>query len=597
MKSRTTFIWFLIAVVLAGFIWFSQKYLQHAPAPQSTLLSGLRTADVTFIQISPAGTHEINVVRTNQGWLITAPISYPAQSAAIESLLSALEKLMPSVVISAGEMAGHKNADSEFGFEDPQFNVDISAGDQSWHLKVGNKTALGDGVYVRLVGENGAFITDPAWVQLLPREAGNWRNTALVDVSSDVDWIVITNGAKAIEFRCNPTNHLWRMVRPLQARADPSRVAVALQQLRSATVSKFVNDDPKADLTTYGLQPPALDVWLGQGTNYLAALHVGKELPDDPASVYAQRHGWNSVMATAAEPLAPWRSAVNDWRDRRLIDLSASVAEIDVTGDNGYVLQQQHGATNWVVAGEKYPADLETIQHFVRLLVNLRVSDFVKDVVTGTDLQDFGLVTNTHQIILRGAVGDTNAPLCQLIFGGTNTADHIFVKRGDEDFVYALSLDDYRQLPENGWEFRDRRIWSFSETNVENITLHQTGRTMEMIRLGPNSWTLAAGSQGLIKDTLGIDEAVHRLGDLVCDGWVDRNFAKPEDLGFTTNSLQIDIQLKSGQKFTVDFGGVIPQKQTVVAAATLDGERWAFVFPAATLPLVAQFLTIPAPPQ
>ena len=132
MKSRTTFIWLLVAVVLAGFIWFSQRYLQHPPAKTANLLSGLRAAAVTSLQISPAGAHEISLVHTSQAWQITAPISYPAESAAVEPLLSALEKLTPSVSITAGEMAGHKNADAEFGFDDPQFTVDIAAGDQSW---------------------------------------------------------------------------------------------------------------------------------------------------------------------------------------------------------------------------------------------------------------------------------------------------------------------------------------------------------------------------------------------------------------------------------------------------------------------------------
>jgi hypothetical protein len=219
----------------------------------------------------------------------------------------------------------------------------------------------------------------------------------------------------------------------------------------------------------------------------------------------------------------------------------------------------------------------------------------VKDVVTGKDLQDFGLATNTRQIILRGVAGDTNSVLAQLIFGATQT-NRIFVKRGDEDFVYCLSLDDYNQLPVYGWEFRDHRVWDFSETNVSQITLHQNGRSLRMLRLGVNSWTPAADSQGMI-NPLGVDETVHRLGDLVCDGWIARGISDPEQYGFTTNSLRIDVELKSGEKMSMDFGGSIPQKQTVVAATTVDGERWAFVFPPATLALVAQFLTIPAIPQ
>lgn len=595
MKSRTTFIWFLTAAVLAGFIWFSQKYLQHAPVAPISLLSGLHAAEVTSIQIAPAGAHEISVIRTNGVWLLNAPISYPAQATAIETLLTALEQLMPSVTISSGEMAAHKNADEEFGFNNPQFTIDIAAGDQSWHLKVGNKTAPGDGIYVRVVGASGAIITDPAWVQFLPHDDVAWRDTSLLGTDSAIDWIVFTNGTKAIELRSNPTNHIWRMIRPLDARADGTRIAEALQQLRSASVTKFVTDDPKADLTAYGLQPSTLDIWLGQGTNYVAGVHVGKASPDDASSVFVQRQGYNSVMTTASAPLSPWLGTVNDWRERRLIDLNVGIAEIDVTGDNGYVLQEQSSSTNWVVSGQKYPADMGTISNFVNLLVNLKVTDFVKDTSTPTDLEGFGLVTNTHQIILRGVAGDTNGPLDQLIFGATQT-NRIFVKRGDEPFVYALSLDDYNQLPQYGWEFRDHRIWSFSETNVSQVTLHQMGKTLRMLRLGVNSWTPSADSQGMI-NPMGVEETIHRLGDLVCDGWLTDHMTDPGDYGITTNSLTIDVELKSGEKMSLVFGGPIPQRQTMAAATTIDGDRWGFVFPPATLALVGQFLTIPTPPQ
>ena len=560
------------------------------------LLSGLRADNVTSIQVSPAGTHQISAVRTNQGWMLTTPVAYPAQSAAIESLLAAVEKLKPTLAISAAEMDGHKNADAEFGFDDPQYTVDISAGEQSWHLRVGNKTAPGDGVYVRVVGASGVVVTDPAWLQFLPHDANVWRDTALVDTDKAIDWIVITNAGKAIELRSDATNHVWRMIQPLQARADGARIALAIEQLRSATVSKFITDDPKADLTAFGLQPSTLDVWLGQGTNYLAAVHVGKDSAD-PAGVYVQRQGWNAVMTTARDPLTPWRGGVNDWRDRHLFDLNRPIAEIQVIGETGFTLQQQSGATNWVVAGEKFPADLDTIQQFVRLLVGLRISDFEKDVVTGTDLQGFGLATNTRQIILRGVAGDTNSVINQVIFGAATT-NRIYVKRGDEAFVYGLSLDDYNQLPEYGWEFRSHRVWSFSETNVASVTVHQGGRTLQLLRLGANSWSVAAGSQGLsIVNPLGVDETVHRLGELYCDGWIARNMTSPEQYGFGTNNLQLVVELKSGEKLALDFGAQIPQKQTVIAATTLDGERWAFQFPPALLALVAQYLTIPAPSQ
>src|SRR5258708_1892546 len=139
MKSNTTTIWFVLAAVLAASVWFVEKFLQPAPPPDRTVLAGLHAADVTSIQIIPAGGREISVVRTNKNWFLERPVAYPAQTTAIEALLGSLEKLSPTLRLTAADMA-HKNAGAEFGFDNPQYRLDIAAGEQNWHLNVGNKT-------------------------------------------------------------------------------------------------------------------------------------------------------------------------------------------------------------------------------------------------------------------------------------------------------------------------------------------------------------------------------------------------------------------------------------------------------------------------
>jgi hypothetical protein len=590
MNSKTTGIWFVIAAALFAFIFFWQRHA-HGPAANENILPELKPSAVTSIQIFPAGALEISADRTNGNWQLTRPIIYPAQMAAIEMLLDAFQKLAPATKISAAELREHRAAETEYGFDNPQFSISVEAGDQNWQLKVGNKTAPGDQVFLRVVGTDGAFVTDTDWLRFVPRSANGWRDTALVDAGNACDRIVLTNGTKAIELRLDATNHLWRMLRPLQARADSERTTSALQKLYAARVSQFVTDDPKADLTAFGLQPADLDLWLGRGTNFFAAIHVGKSPTNDPTRVFARREGWSTVVTTAREPLAFWRGAVNDFRDPHLLELTTPVAEIQVRGQNSFTLQRQ-GSNDWVVAGEKYPADAENVQQFIKLLAGFHIAEFVKDVVTPPDLQAYGLATPARQIILRSVVADTNAVIAQLLFGSAQT-NEIYVRRADEDFIYGLSLADYNRLPENGWEFRNRRIWDFDETNVAAITLHQNGKTRQIIRNGLNQWSLAPRSQGVINPPA-LEEIAHRLGELTAAGWVGCNVTEPEKYGLNTNNLQITVELKNGEKRTVDFGTELPSAQTALAAVTLDGERWAFVFPPVLYQFVLNYLTIPS---
>ena len=194
-------------------------------------------------------------------------------------------------------------------------------------------------------------------------------------------------------------------------------------------------------------------------------------------------------MTTAREPLSPWRGSVNDFRDSHLLELTAPVAEIEVQGQDNFTLQRQ-GSNDWQIVGEKFPADAENVQLFIKTLAGLRVAEFVKDVVTAPDLPAYGLATPTRQITLRSTAGDTNSVIVQLSFG-TNQNNEVFVRRADEDFIYAVTAEDFNRLPEAAWEFRDRRIWNFTEDDVAQITIHQNGKTRQIVRNGPNKWSLA----------------------------------------------------------------------------------------------------------
>ena len=534
MNSKTTRIWFAIAAALFALVFFFQRHWNAPTGISAKILANFQPSAVTSVQVIPAGALEIRADRTNGDWFLSKPMVYPAQVAAIETLLDALQKLSPATRIGADELREHHSADTEFGFEPPQISLVIEAADQRWQLLIGNKTAPGDQVFLRVVGVDGAFVADAGWLKFIPRVANDWRDTSLVNASeNNFDAIVLTNGAKVIELHRDATNHLWRMTRPLQARADGEFIIGTLQQLQTARVTQFITDEPNVDLGSFGLQPADLDLWLGHGTNFVTGIHLGKNPTNDSAQIYAKREGWNAIVTTAKEPFSPWRGSVNDFRDPHLLELTSPVNEIEVRGENKFTLQRQ-GTNDWKITGEKFPADAENAQAFIQLLSQLRVAGFVKDVVTVPDLQAYGLATPTRQIILLSTVGDTNSVIAQLAFAVQTNG--IFVRRTDEDFIYSITAEDFNRLPEAGWEFRQRRIWNFTESEVAQITLHQNGKTRTMIHDGSNKWSLAAGSQGIINPPA-IEETAHRLGELTAAGWVGRNINSPEKYGFKPDNF------------------------------------------------------------
>ncbi|MGO9587930.1 MAG: hypothetical protein ACLP2Y_17255, partial [Limisphaerales bacterium] len=82
MNSKITGIWFLIAAALFALIFILEHFLRPS-AELSLILPELCPPAVTSIQVIPSGALEIRADRTNGMWLLTKPIVYPAQPAAI----------------------------------------------------------------------------------------------------------------------------------------------------------------------------------------------------------------------------------------------------------------------------------------------------------------------------------------------------------------------------------------------------------------------------------------------------------------------------------------------------------------------------------
>ena len=232
------------------------------------------------------------------------------------------------------------------------------------------------------------------------------------------------------------------------------------------------------------------------------------------------------------------------------------------------------------------------MQQFLKILAGLRIADFAKDVAP--DWPAYGLATPQRQIILRSSAGDTNSAIVQLSFGLAQT-NEVFVRRADEDFVYGVTPEDFNLvslLSQAGWNFRERKIWNFTENDVAQITVHQDGKTRQIVRTGPDKWSLVAPSQGII-DGRQMEQAAHYLGQLAAVYWVARNVADPAQFGVKPENLSITFELKNGEKLSVDMGAPISD-QSALAVTTLDGERWAFVFPPAAYLFALNYLAIPA---
>jgi hypothetical protein len=600
MNSRTSWFWVVVAAGLFAFILFFQRYSRHLPSGPLKVLPNLKAASVTSVQVRPAGQWQIRAQRTNGLWQLTEPISYPAQAASVQDLLTALERLTPATYIARQELKNRPQADEEYGFGAPQATIILQQGDYFAHLLIGTRTAPGDQVFLQVVGDEGVHVVDAELLKYIPRNKNDWRDRRFCDLTAAAfDRLGVTNGGKMFELQRDGANDLWRIVTPgFQARANHARIQELLQGLQQVRIREFVSDEPAADLEPFGLQVPQFQLTFKQNTNTIASLQFGKSPTNDANQLYARRLSQNGVVTVARDLLAPWLVSVSEFRDPHLVAIAdpagPAIAAVEIRGHENFSLVRSN-LDSWRVLPQNFPADAALVKDLLASLGGMQIVQFVKDVVTEPDLPAYGLTSAGTQYILKSAATNSPAgtgyvPIASLTFG-TNQDDKIFVRRTDESSVYAVKLEDFQHLGSESWQFRDRQIWDFGETNVAGVTIRQQGKLRQILRKAQYQWALAPGSQGFV-EPLSTEETVRGLCHLAAAGWLAHGQDHRAAFGFT-NLHEVTLELKNGENLSVEFGALSPSGFPF-AGVTFEGDFWIFDFPWKLCQDVLTYLKIPA---
>jgi hypothetical protein len=521
MNSKSIWFWSSAAALLLGLIIAHHTLRVPPPAGPPLVLPGLDSRKIVTIHVRPKGQIEIRAERKGNEWTLAAPVVYSAQAVSIEQLLTLLQKLAPATTITAAELRQNPAAKDQYGFAEPQASLVLQDDHTRTQVLIGNLTAPGDQVFLQVVGIEEVYIVDATLLAFIPREANAWRDTAFARLQKlKFDRLEVKNGPRSFAVQRAAEDKPWRMVSPIDARADNSRVAELLQLLDSMQVIQFASDTPNPDLAAFGLQKPELEIALSLGTNPVLVVQFGKSPTNAPDQAFGRSLANDSVVTVPRAVLAAWTLSVNEVRDPHLVSDPTPVQAILVESGDTFKLERH--TNHWIVMPQQMSADEGLVQQLLTGLARMKIAEFTKDIVTQNDLPTYGLAAPVLKYVLQAAPssgdGITNRNIVQLEFG-TNTSDRVFVRRTDEPSVYAVALKDFAGLPTRAFQMRERQLWNFSEDQVRAVSIRQLGRARTIQRKKAHDWTLAPGSQGIIND-LAIEETVRPLCSLAAISWV-----------------------------------------------------------------------------
>ncbi len=594
MSSKLTRILVVAAFGLFAFIFFIERKspgTAREGAAQTRLLPQLKPAEVSSIELAIPTNQVMRVERSNDVWRVVVPVRYPAQATAIEDLLTALEELRQTDFISPQELLAQPGGLASYGLDSAPVTLILHQGAMRTELRIGVGALSTARLYVQVVGSQGVAVVPSSILQHIPGGVDRWRDLGLARMGfGQFDRLALRSGARQIEFEREPAARVWRLTKPMSARADNTRIEDFLRQYLTTRVAAFISDNPAADLEPYGLQNPDLEIVLGSGSNIVSGLRLGRARTNAPAFVHALRTSHTNVVLVPKELADGARALFTDFRDTRLATFTrVDVSRIELRSTTRLVAQRQDTNAWRLIEPLPLPADALLIQDLLATLGSLEISEFVKDVVT-----DYGPYGLTNPVLvcalyqtLQAPGGPTNRLLTQLEFG-TAQGNQVYVRRSDEGSVYATALAGFHKLPKAAYQLRERRIWDFAATNVTAIEVVQGGRTNKLTRNAAQAWVTAEGPLELVEAAL-VEETVLQLAELRALRWLSMGDEELARYGLGGTPHRISLELRQGDKPPV----LSVASNAPVAALQLNNQTVVFEIPARLYAHVLEYLTIP----
>jgi hypothetical protein len=299
----------VLAVVLAAigaYIWFVERKQEVKPEgeqPKITLLT-VDKAKTKELEISAKGGDNIDIVKEGSFWKLKSPFAAPADTSAVDSMFTSLEKLQ------ADELVADQVKDlAQYGLDQPSRTVKAVVEGASAPLEVdfGAKSPDGGSVYARRPSEGKVYLV-ASWVESsFDKKPFDLRDRDLLHVKrDDVRSLDVTGPEGGYALARNEAGE-WTFTKPLATLAGRWSVDGLLgtvEGLRMESVAGENVTDAK-ELARYGLEKPARTVTLVTKDGASRTLEIGAPAPEPSPSPTPSPSPSPTVKGKKAEKPAP----------------------------------------------------------------------------------------------------------------------------------------------------------------------------------------------------------------------------------------------------------------------------------------------------
>ena len=600
MKPKTTLILLVIAAAMGLFIWLKDSQLPSTADRESRAkrIFDMKGDDITKIQVALNTSNLVGRVvieKEKDKWQLREPLAYRASGSEVNSICSALEFLNRDGVITPAELKTKGSKLSDYGLDKPPVELTFWKKDKATVIKLGKTSAVGSTVYIQIAGKDDILMVDKSLLTKLDRKVDELRDKTVAEFSTlQANRLEIVQGKKSIEIvkaskpgapAASAADKVWRIAQPLVARADQGKVDGVLDKLHGLQAESFASDKA-ADLTTYGLDQPQLELTV-YTTEHEGAVTVqfGGAVKDDATKVYCKRKGSDTVLTVRSDALKDFNVPVNDMRDKKLTDFNGDDARQIAISFANQPIRLAKEKDDWkLTEPETIQAENNEVGNLLTSLTGLEVKEFVADVVA--DLAKYGLDRPYYTVTVKKdappppatpaatTVARTNAPtasvatnvvaaaagkavaaaaaakpelvtMVELQFGKEDKEKKlIYVKRADEPYICAVDGETFGKLPKTALALRNRTLIATEKSKVTKFS-RQHGATTIAVEKKDDKWKLAPGVQGVL-DTNVVDDVLWAVTGLNAEKFVSVSAADKAKLGLDKPAWTLNFDVNEG---------------------------------------------------
>ena len=352
MNFKTTLVLIVLLAVAAVALFVTNKKGDTESADTTTTggegkkLIDVPSDKVTKVTVAPSIGEKFTLEKTGADWRLTEPVSAPAESFAVDSLVRAVTDAR-----SRGAIEGADATSGATGLSSPSYRVDLVADGKTHTINVGAKSSVGGNVYVSLGDGKEAYIVPVSLAEQLEKPLSDYRKTQLVDVASNqVKQLVVSDKDGKVTVRAQKQGEDWHLVEPAKMPAEKSAIDDMIFAATGLRAVEFVSENV-ADAPKYQLNKPQLTVALSTeapatqpatqpATAPTTAPASGKTIVfgrhDDvlKKNVYAMVAGTPSIAKVAATAIESFNKKPLELRDKRAVNIDPEqVSKLSFTAD------------------------------------------------------------------------------------------------------------------------------------------------------------------------------------------------------------------------------------------------------------------------